>query len=373
MRVSFRISCAFLAIALAAPSRGEEVSLAASGGDASASVRAAKVRTGQTRYDWEWLAKRCDENGDGLVSADELPISAEAFARLDRDWDGELSPVDFDWSAKGVLGVQKETTFALFKSIDISSEGRITRDEWEKAFAKAAGEKGYLDDAGLEKLIFQAKVIKRQKEQRARAALERFEQERASLIGEAPKPNERAPDFTLRSPDGAQTIQLSKLQGDKPVVLVFGNFTCGNFRTQAASVEEIFNRWKNHVNFVTVYLREAHLVGEQAATETNVKAGFLLKQPDTFAERCAVAQQCIDTLSIQSPLVVDEIDNRVGRAYAAFPDRLYVVDREGRIAFQGGPGPYAYNPEEMEQSLILLLLDQQPGSLPTDVSSGARP
>ena len=64
-------------------------------------------------------------------------------------------------------------------------------------------------------------------------------------------------------------------------------------------------------------------------------------------------------LHLKTPLVVDEIDNRVGETYAAIPDRLYVIDREGRIAYRGGPGPFGFNPSEMEQSLLLLLLDEQ--------------
>lgn len=339
----------------------------------SLSVRAAQVRTGQTRYGWDWLAKRCDANRDNRVSAEEMPVAGEVFARLDRDWSGELTPADFDWSAGGVLGVQKETTFALFKAVDSSSEGRITLEEWEAAFGKAAGEKGFLDDADLERFIFQAKMVKRQKEQRARAGLERFERERAEYSGQAPKPNEQAPDFALRTADGLTTVRLSALRGDKPVVLVFGNYTCGNFRTHAASIDEIYNRWKDDALFLTIYLREAHPVGDQPATETNAKAGLLFKQPTTLDERLDIARQCIAKLNVKTPLIVDEMDNRVGREYAAFPDRLYVVDREGLVAFQGGPGPYAYNPGEMEQSLILLLLDQQPDSLTIASSNGARP
>ena len=91
---------------------------------------------------------------------------------------------------------------------------------------------------------------------------------------------------------------------------------------------------------------------------------MLFEQPKSLEERRAVAERCVATLKIQMPLVVDEIDNRVGRDYAAFPDRLYLVDREGRIAYQGGPGPFAFNPAEMEQSLILLLLEQPAGEVP---------
>ncbi len=118
------------------------------------------------------------------------------------------------------------------------------------------------------------------------------------------------------------------------------------------------SKWKNQVEFVTVYVREAHPIDDRPATETNAKAGFLIKQPLSLGERCAVAERCYAALHLQSTLVVDEIDNRVGQAYVASPDRLYVIDREGRIAYRGGPGPFGFNPSEMEQTLMLMLSEQ---------------
>jgi peroxiredoxin len=34
-----------------------------------------------------------------------------------------------------------------------------------------------------------------------------------------------APDFALKTPDGAAEVQLSSFRGQKPVVLVFGSYT----------------------------------------------------------------------------------------------------------------------------------------------------
>ena len=71
----------------------------------------------------------------------------------------------------------------------------------------------------------------------------------------------------------------------------------------------------------------------------------------------AVAGECCKKLEISMPLLVDGIDDRVGRAYSGMPDRLYVIDREGRVAFKSGRGPFGFKPVEMEQALIMLLLD----------------
>ena len=70
-----------------------------------------------------------------------------------------------------------------------------------------------------------------------------------------------------------------------------------------------------------------------------------------------MARQCAGALKVPFPLLVDEIDDRVGHALSAMPDRLYVLDPEGRVVFKSGRGPAGFRPEEMEQSLITLLLD----------------
>jgi hypothetical protein len=121
----------------------------------------------------------------------------------------------------------------------------------------------------------------------------------------------------------------------------------------------LYDEWKQHFEFVTVYVREAHPIDDEAATPTNARAGILIRQPATLEERREVAQRCTAALQLKTPLVVDEIDNRVAEAYSATPDRLYVVGRDGRIAYRGGPGPFGFNPIEMEQTMLLMLLEQE--------------
>ena len=60
------------------------------------------------------------------------------------------------------------------------------------------------------------------------------------------------------------------------------------------------------------------------------------------------------------PLLIDDLDDRVGHLYSGMPDRLYLIDRDGRVAYKGGRGPFGFKPGELEQSLTLLLLDQTP-------------
>lgn len=112
------------------------------------------------------------------------------------------------------------------------------------------------------------------------------------------------------------------------------------------------------MQFLAVYVREAHPT-DGWRSKANDLAGITIKQPTTFEERTGVAQRCCSTLKMTMPLVVDHLDDRVGHAYSGMPDRLYIIDRQGRVAYKGGRGPFGFNANEMEQSLIMLLLDQK--------------
>lgn len=355
-----------LAVALADERPESESAAPAAATDSilsNAEQHAALIRTGEFRVDWKWLVETHDQDGDKAVVTKEFPGSADDFARLDRTWDGVLTGDDFDWSTGGQLCRQKETTFALFKSVDTGSDGRLSAEEWQALFARSAGEKGYLNEEQLEELIYRPHVIKARKEQLNFANIASFlDHAGRNFNTELPRVGEMAPDFELRTVDGLTRVRLSSFRGTKPVVLIFGCFSCGNYRTYSESLEEMYHRRKNEFEFLRVYVREAHPSDNQGPTETNARAGILIKQAGTFEERCSTAGQCSVALNIQGPVVVDEIDNRVGRAYGGWPDRLYVIDRNGRVAYRGGPGPFGFNPREMEQSLLLLLA-QENGNL----------
>ena len=69
-------------------------------------------------------------------------------------------------------------------------------------------------------------------------------------------------------------------------------------------------------------------------------------------ERLAVAKRCDAKLDLSAfTVVIDDIKDTTNLAYAAFPDRLYLVDGEGRIAYAGGRGPHEFFPNELEDSI----------------------
>ena len=74
-------------------------------------------------------------------------------------------------------------------------------------------------------------------------------------------------------------------------------------------------------------------------------------EPKTEEEREAVASICAVNLRLQLPMVVDGVDNAVASAYGGWPDRLYLIGKNGQISFQGGEGPFGFKPEALARAI----------------------
>ncbi len=117
-------------------------------------------------------------------------------------------------------------------------------------------------------------------------------------------------------------------------------------------------RLGDRVQFVAVYVREAHPTDRWRAPG-NDRVGISFTQPRSKDERHSVAAKCCSTLQMTMPMVIDEMHDTVGHLYSGMPDRLYIIDRDGRVAYKGGRGPFGFKTGEMEQSLLMLLLDEE--------------
>lgn len=158
-----------------------------------------------------------------------------------------------------------------------------------------------------------------------------------------------APDFTLPTADGEGTITLSSLRG-RPVVLVFGSHTCNLFARDIPAVRKLWEETHEHAEFLLVYVREAHACDEWEM-EDNHARGLIVTQPKSTEERAAAAQACVADFRLEMPTVVDRVDDWALRTYGGWPDRLYVIDAEGRITFQSGVGPFGFKPDLVREHL----------------------
>ena len=318
----------------------------------------------RTRFDWISALKRFDRDGNQEISRAEFSGSDNDFARLDRDRDRLLTIADFDFQ-ENALAPTPGSMF--FRMMDRDGNGKVTMTELDGFFKRAdTGSMGFISLADM-KLALDPKrpatASKSAGSKPPQAAAEGpsketlikglFQQEIGSLQ-DGPALNEKARDFTLKTNDAKQQVTLSKLVGPKPVVLIFGNFTCGPFRMQAGNVEKLYRRYKDRATFVMVYVREAH-PSDGWQMESNDQVGVRLTQPKTYDERVQVAQVCGQRLELGFPMLVDTMEDTVGAYFSGMPSRLYLIDSDGKIAFKNARGPFGFKPEELEQSLVLML------------------
>ncbi len=85
--------------------------------------------------------------------------------------------------------------------------------------------------------------------------------------------------------------------------------------------------------------------------DSNVEAKVVFDQPKTDDARRDAAKILVERLEYRMPVALDPIDDRVGRAFAAWPERIYVVGAGGRILYKGGMGPFEFHPDEAEKAL----------------------
>ncbi len=116
------------------------------------------------------------------------------------------------------------------------------------------------------------------------------------------------------------------------------------------NLEQLRTDFQDRAQFLLVYVKEAHPENEWAS-RTNARDGVLFDQPTRIQERLDVARAFIGKMDVETSTLVDDIDNTAEELYAAWPERLYVIDRGGTIVYKGGLGPYFFEPDEVREYL----------------------
>jgi len=117
-----------------------------------------------------------------------------------------------------------------------------------------------------------------------------------------------------------------------------------------AQIEELQKKYSDTVNFVIVYIKEAH-PDDEWQMESNEESGVIYSQPKSTEERRELARAFIDQMDVETETLLDDIDNTAMACYAAWPERLYIIGTDGRIIYKGGMGPFYFDPDEVEEIL----------------------
>ncbi len=125
-------------------------------------------------------------------------------------------------------------------------------------------------------------------------------------------------------------------------------------------LRKIYEKHHEDVQFLSIYIREAHPVDGwwlgKGAFKTVIKlsrskVALNMVDPTTIEERRKVAGQCAEALNYGIRTYVDEMDDAVNQAYAAWPTRLYLVGLDGKVVYGGGLGPFDFKPGVFEKAI----------------------
>ncbi|HLH20750.1 MAG TPA: tetratricopeptide repeat protein [Bryobacteraceae bacterium] len=143
----------------------------------------------------------------------------------------------------------------------------------------------------------------------------------------------------------------------RPVALVFGSYTCPKLRSSAADLKRLAERYGGRVDFRLVYIREAHAGGGQNQWQStiNQREGIDLAPARTAAEKKEHAALCLRKLELPFALTVDGMDAAAERAYAAWPSRLYLVGRDGKVAYETRLGELDFRAEDVDRAIRAML------------------
>jgi Spy/CpxP family protein refolding chaperone len=143
-----------------------------------------------------------------------------------------------------------------------------------------------------------------------------------------------------KEPVDLSTVKFTRLDGravpistykGKPLVLIFGSYSCPSFREHAKGLDELQRRYAAKANFLLVYTKEAHPVGGWEV-QRNKDAEISVPQAKDEAARLAAAKQARTKLGLNMATAVDSMDDQLVAAFDAFPNGAVILDREGQIA-----------------------------------------
>ncbi len=156
---------------------------------------------------------------------------------------------------------------------------------------------------------------------------------KTETTGNGPAAGASAPKFTLAKSEGGGSSPIPS--PGKPTVLVFGSYTCPNFRKASPVLNELAEKLGSRAAFLQVYIREAHAEGQWQST-INERDKVELAPASTMEQKHDYAMMCQRKLHLRFPAVVDGLDNAAEKAYAAWPSRVYVIDAGGRVRYSSG-------------------------------------
>lgn len=116
-------------------------------------------------------------------------------------------------------------------------------------------------------------------------------------------------------------------------------------------LNDLSKKYGDRVQFLCVYIKEAHPTDGMQSLK-NVEEEILYTQPTTDDQRAEIAAACMLRYNFSFPMLLDNMTDEANAQYNALPERLYVLDADGKITYRGGMGPHCFDVPEFEQAVI---------------------
>ena len=111
-------------------------------------------------------------------------------------------------------------------------------------------------------------------------------------------------------------------------------------------MEELYRKYQSIAQFYIVYISEAHAEDDKWPVPYAKKLG--IKEHKTYVQRCSVANRLTADKKLTIPCLVDNIDNEVANIYKAWPDRVFIIRKDGRLGVAARRGPWGFTPAVKE-------------------------
>ncbi len=132
-----------------------------------------------------------------------------------------------------------------------------------------------------------------------------------------PAPGQKAPGFSLSTPDGAPA-ELLDFSGDF-LVLELGSITCPLFQSRRKTMAALVAQ-NPDTSFAILYVREAH-----------PGAQFPKHNSDADKRANALGLQTVDGEGRK--ILVDTLEGEAHAAYGSFPNSVFIINKSGCVVY----------------------------------------
>ena len=107
-------------------------------------------------------------------------------------------------------------------------------------------------------------------------------------------------------------------------------------------MQKMYETYQDIAEFRIVYIKEAHPADGSWPVPYAKEKG--ITQHTSYGQRCDVAKKLLDDNKLTIPTVIDNMENQVNKDYSAWPDRVFLVRKDGTLGVAAGRGPWGFKP-----------------------------